>query len=163
MKYCVFPFTIFLSKIFSTSYVSPSLPLPSDIFGAFLVLLWNWFIWIIWQFPLPMEIYERTLINYVNLTKMLGYCEAAGPALAAKRWYCPLIGRNIFILACDWPSQFLWFFFIGSYTAAAPVPIGHWLYELTRSNDDNTRVMLIYSIWIFIVFEFWNFLSRPSI
>lgn len=56
---------------------------------------------------------------------MLGYCEAAGPALAAKRWYWSVIGRNIFALAWDSLSQFLCSLSIGSHTLAALVPIGH--------------------------------------
>ena len=62
---------------------------------------------------------------------MLGYCEAAGPALAAKRWSWLVIGWNFFILASDWPTQYFSVFFIRFHIVAALVPIGHSLNEQT--------------------------------
>lgn len=71
---------------------------------------------------------------------MLGYCEAAGPALAAKRWSWLMIGWNFFILAPDWLTQKFWVFSVGSHTVAALVPIGHSLNELISIGSQTTTL-----------------------
>ena len=111
MKYWVLPFTIFLSKIFSTSYVSPSLPLPSDIFGVsgdslkciYMLTLWC-------ELSKSLSVYSSffMLIQHARLL-----------------WGCrPRTGSQTMLERSDWSTQVECLALIGSHNVAALAPIG---------------------------------------